>query len=261
MSLWRCLKTGWPCLVLLGGLLGCAPERSDGPVAVNILAGEPGSTATLLPAGDDHLVTARAAPGSVSPIPVFCSEPSPDFARAVGHAYGATASVTEGATGSAGVSASESEAITALIGRSAGVVALRDGLYSACQAYANGIIGRDAYGLIISQYGTLVAQVAGAAATDPAVLQQEAVQALLVACITDVDPSVPPGAGYGRPNPLLATYCPSLVSKIVASVPGLLKPVPPAKAAAPAPAPKAPAPAPAPAPPAAGTPGKPKPAS
>jgi hypothetical protein len=230
-------------LALLSALPACAPGHADVPAAVNILAGEPGSTATLLPAGDDHLVTARAAPGSVAPIPVFCSEPSPDFARAVGHAYGATASVTEGATGSAGLSASDSEVVTALIGRSAGVVALRDGLYSACQAYANGIIGRDAYGLIISQYGTLIAQVAGAAATDPAVQQQQAVQALLVACITDADPSVPPGAGSGRANPLLAAYCPSLVSKIVASVPALLKPAPPAKAPAPA----------------AGTPAKPKP--
>jgi len=250
MSLWRCLKAGWPCLVLLAGLFGCAPEHADAPAAVDILAGEPGSTAILLPAGDDHLVTARAAPGTVTPIPVFCSEPSPDFARAVGHAYGATASVTEGATGSAGLSASDSEVVTALLGRSAGVVALRDGLYSACQAYANGIIGRDAYGLIISQYGTLIAQVAGAGATDPAVLQQQAVQALLVACITDADPSVPPGAGAGRANPLLASYCPSLMGKIVASVPVLLKPAPPAKV-----------PAPAPAAPPAGAPAKPKPAA
>jgi len=148
------------------------------------------------------------------------------------------------------MSASDSEVVTALLGRSAGVVALRDGLYSACQAYANGIIGRDAYGLIISQYGTLIAQVAGAAATDPAVLQQQAVQALLVACITDADPSVPPGVGAGRANPLLASYCPSLMGKIVASVTVLLKPAPPAKV-----------PAAAPAAPPAGAPAKPKPAA
>jgi hypothetical protein len=251
---WKCLRTSWPCLVLLSGLLGCAPPQTATPVAV--LAGEPGSTATLLPAGDDHLVTARAAPGSVAPIPVFCSEPSPDFARAFGHAYGATASVTEGATGSAGLSASDSEAVTAMLGRSAGVVALRDGLYSACEAYANGIIGRDAYGLIISQYGTLLAQLAGAGTTDPAVLQQQAVQALLVACITDADPSVPPGVAQGRLNPLLEASCPSLITEIVAGVPGLLKPAPVPKAA-----PTAPAPAPGPAAPAPGAPAKPKPAA
>jgi hypothetical protein len=237
MLSWKCLKTCVPSLVLLSGLLGCAAPQATGPVAVNVLAGEPGSTATLLPAGDEHLVTARAAPGSVATIPVFCAEPSPDFARTFGHAYGATAGVA--AAGSGGLSASDSEAVTAMLGRSAGVVALRDGLYSACEAYANGIIGRDAYGLIISQYGTLLAQLAGAGTTDPAVLQQQAVQALLVACITDADPSVPPGVGQGRPNPLLDANCPALMSKIVASVPALLKPAPPPKAptqAAPAPA-------------------------
>ena len=31
----------------------------------------------------------------------------------------------------------------------AGVVALRDGLYAACQAYANGVLGQDAYSLIL----------------------------------------------------------------------------------------------------------------
>jgi len=191
-----------------------------------------------------------------------------------------------------------------MLGRTAGVVALRDGLYAACQAYANGVIGKDAYALIISQYGNLLVALAsggvtgGAAApasaagssatptTTPAgiavavaaeptttapstssksgsnsgsntpaapasgansqveVMQQENIQALLVACITDQDPtrsdnpvagtSAIPGAndamGYqtiltGR-NPLLAQYCGQLMSAVIGTVPALLSPLP-----------------------------------
>jgi hypothetical protein len=99
-------------------------------------------------------------------------------------------------------------------------VALRDGLYSACQAYANGIIGKAAYALIISQYGDLLTNLAGSgagggssgpavgtpaggtpAASTPAastpsagnsqvqVLQQQMLQAMMVSCITNSDPT------------------------------------------------------------------------
>jgi hypothetical protein len=47
-----------------------------------------------------------------------------------------------------------------MLGRTAGVVALRDGLYYACQAYANQLIGKDAYALILSQYGNLLVALA-----------------------------------------------------------------------------------------------------
>ena len=53
-------------------------------------------------------------------------------------------------------------------GRTAGVVALRDGLYAACQAYANGVLGQDAYSVILSQYGTLLVRlVSASSASDP----------------------------------------------------------------------------------------------
>jgi hypothetical protein len=64
--------------------------------------------------------------------------------------------------------ASTTEAVTAQLGRTAGVVALRDGLYSACQAYANRIIGKDAYALILSQYGNLLVALAGSGGGNPA---------------------------------------------------------------------------------------------
>ena len=88
---------------------------------------------------------------------VVCSEPSPDYA--VGSGTTANGSVKAVSTSpiselTGGVTTSES--VTKLDGREKGVLALRDGLYAACQAYVNGLIGKDAYSIILSQYGMLL---------------------------------------------------------------------------------------------------------
>jgi hypothetical protein len=60
----------------------------------------------------------------------------------------------------------------ALAGRSTALLGLRDGLYRACEAYANGALGADAYALILSRYGQLMTtlflgqDVTGAAGTE-----------------------------------------------------------------------------------------------
>jgi hypothetical protein len=46
--------------------------------------------------------------------------------------------------------------VTALAGRSTALLGLRDGLYRACEAYANGALGADAYALVLSRYGQLM---------------------------------------------------------------------------------------------------------
>jgi hypothetical protein len=191
-----------------------------------------------LPGADYHLAVVRTGPSILRPDgaelgrqEVLCEEPSPDWAIAFGTAFAGAASggASGGPSGSVSGSATTTEVITALAGRTAGVVALRDGLYSACQAYANQLIGKDAYSLILSQYGNLLVALASgggggattaapASATPPGVavavstggasgsakppgtpsgsnaseggnsevpvMQQEAVQALLVACIS-----------------------------------------------------------------------------
>lgn len=199
-------------------------------------------SATLIPARDDYLLTTRPGFGIGAP-PVLCSEPSPDFATAFGStlkagANGGAGGVTAGLTGQA----DNTQAITAAAGRTAGVVALRDGLYSACQAYANGLIGKDAYALILSQYGNLLVALAtgtpaSAAAGGVAQMQQQAVQAMLVACLTFEDSS----GGPTPPNRILAVYCPVFMDKFMAAMPALLKPA--MLTSAPAPAKPAPAPA------------------
>ena len=88
-----------------------------------------------------------------APLPTMCTEPSPDVAIAFGTSLGGSVSVAQG---NGGFAAGTSEAALALAGRTAGVLALRDGLYAVCQAYNNGAIGQSAYALGLSQYGNLL---------------------------------------------------------------------------------------------------------
>ncbi len=230
------------CLIFLTSLAACSlfhdpdqPRQLTGQSGPSAFPIDGVSTATLLPASNYYLLTTRPGFGVGAP-PVLCSEPSPDFAIAFGNtlkagANGGNGGLTAGVTGEA----DNTQAITAAAGRTAGVVALRDGLYSACQAYANGLIGKDAYALILSQYGNLLVALASgssasAAGGGVAEMQQQAVQAMLVACLTYEDAS----GGATPPNGTLDVYCPIFMNRFMAALPALLKP----PAAAPPPASK-----------------------
>ena len=136
-----------------------------------------GTTKALATTGSLRLITERERPGYQ---PVVCSEPSPDYAIAFGSATKAalavnggtppaeaTAAAAEAAaagavgSGAAAFDRTTTEAVTAGAGRAAAVLALRDGLYAACQSYANGVIGQDAYAVILSQYGHLLVALVG----------------------------------------------------------------------------------------------------
>jgi hypothetical protein len=130
--------------------------------------------------GDLRMITLRDHP--VLKIPIVCTEPSPDEAKAFSSAVQANASGGNGTvTGSVGGGASSAEAIAELAGRSTALLGLRDGLYKACEAYANGAIGSDSYALVLSRYGQLMttlflgqdisasAAKAGATATSPTI--------------------------------------------------------------------------------------------
>jgi hypothetical protein len=265
----RYVPTMCRCVAIAGTLGGCIdrpiPVTSEKPF-------EPGS-AVLLPGGNYHLVTVRQRPSvdGQQNETVLCSEPSPDWAVAFGNALSTAVSGAGpgGASGSLSGSASTTESITAMAGRTAGVVALRDGLYTACQAYANGVIGKDAYSLILSQYGNLLVALAGggggAAASDAskaaspasgtpgvavavstgggsgsgssakpasstggsndvqvALMQQQAVQAMLVACINENDQTLHTSAGDR--NPLLDAHCQTIFTKLDNALDQLLKP-------------------------------------
>jgi hypothetical protein len=120
---------------------------------------------------DVRVITQRYRPGS--PNPVICTEPSPDVAKALSAAVQASGSGGNGtATGSFAAGGASAEAALALAGRSTALLGLRDGLFRACEAYANGVIGADAYALVLSRYGQLMTtlflgqDVTGAAGTE-----------------------------------------------------------------------------------------------
>lgn len=101
---------------------------------------------------DVRMITQRARTGQI-----ICTEPSPDVAKALSTAAQLTGSGGNGtATGSLGAGGASAEAALALAGRSTALLGLRDGLYRACEAYANGVIGADAYALVLSRYGQLM---------------------------------------------------------------------------------------------------------
>jgi hypothetical protein len=104
---------------------------------------------------DVRIVTHRVRPGTNTEI--VCAEPSADVAKAIATAFQGTGSGGNGSvTVGLGFGGASAEAIAELAGRSTALLGLRDGLYRACEAYANGAIGDDAYALIISRYDQLM---------------------------------------------------------------------------------------------------------
>ncbi|WP_203069803.1 hypothetical protein [Falsiroseomonas ponticola] len=108
----------------------------------------------------------------VVPNQIFCAEPSPDVAKAVSSASQAAASLevnaTEPQTGTAVAAAgtvaagrSRAEALAQLAERLATIQLLRDGLYRACEAFANGAVGPISYALMLSRYGDTMVTLLG----------------------------------------------------------------------------------------------------
>jgi len=176
--------TAWAGLLLAVLFLGGCTDPNKSPSAFKF-----GDSNTLVMGPALRMVTERPReiPGTGISLPTICSEPSPDVAIAFGQQLAAQGNFSEpGApTVSGNVSAATTETATALVGRTAGVLALRDGLYAACQSYVNGVIGHDAYALILSQYGNLLVALAGTGQSSaPTVSPQDAaITAMLVACI------------------------------------------------------------------------------
>ena len=101
---------------------------------------------------DARIVTQRFHP--VTRQAVVCVEPSPDAIKAIstsakGDVTGGNGAVTAGI----GLSGASAETAAELAGRSTALLGLREGLFRACEAYANGTIGSSAYSLVLARYG------------------------------------------------------------------------------------------------------------
>jgi hypothetical protein len=157
---------GWAGVAYLTLLLG-ACAHTDTVIETRTIGGTP----VMLTTADVRLVAERPnllIPGGT----IFCAEPSPDVAKALSTAFQATgagkgaAAAGEGAISvDAALAFATAEQLAQLTERIPTIQALRDGLYRACEATANGLIGQAAYALILSRYGDLlVTMVLGEAA-------------------------------------------------------------------------------------------------
>ncbi|WP_207461484.1 hypothetical protein [Azospirillum sp. SYSU D00513] len=155
-------------LLLLFTVIGTSACQSTDTISVSK---EIGTTTALLTTADLRIVTERTRPsvplregsGSITNHRVLCAEPSPDVAKALSTALtlGLTAQgrAPAGATGLEGgfnSAYATAESLAQLTDRVPAVQALRDGLFRACEAYANGSIGDHAYSLILSRYGDVL---------------------------------------------------------------------------------------------------------
>ena len=92
---------------------------------------------------------ATPRPGLVQPQRIVCAEPSPDVATTVANSFSGGFSLL--GRGSASFSKSEAEGLIQLAERTVTVQLLRDQMYRACEAYANGAITGTTYSLITSK--------------------------------------------------------------------------------------------------------------
>ncbi|MDR7038027.1 MULTISPECIES: hypothetical protein [Methylobacterium] len=176
----------------------CLLAACDSP-SLKVTQLQYGTSNTLATTGNLRLVTERPRPGPDGFVqPIVCTEPSPDYAVEFGRNANANASVTIAEKGSGSIAGgfTQTEKVTQLDGRTPAVLALRDGLYAACQAYSNGVIGHDAYAMILSQYGTLLVALVSKpdGALAPGSEKRAALAAMLVTCISASDRTRLPAA-------------------------------------------------------------------
>lgn len=167
-------------------LTSCSPNAGAGKIAF-------GETTGLSTTGNLRIITERQRYGMP---PVVCTEPSPDYAVAFNFTRKAKLDLPSPAgTRTVDGELSSTETIDEGEGRAAAVLALRDGLYNACQSYANGVIGHDAYAMILSQYGALLVALVGSDTVKGAPVasaigtQNATLSALTVACVSSYDRS------------------------------------------------------------------------
>ncbi len=215
---------------MLGAALAASSLAACGSANEKVARADFGNVRALATTGALRIVTERQRRGYQ---PVVCTEPMPDYAVAFDRKTDVnlkligtvTPPATAPASGEGAVVVDAKEKIDEGEGRAAAVLALRDGLYAACQSYANGVIGHDAYAMILSQYGYLLVALVGGGKADAvddkgkkvtavtaAVIdsRKAALSTLIVACVSGHDPTRLDVRGE---NPVLTTpFCRNVMS-------------------------------------------------
>lgn len=138
---------------LLGG---CAIFQNDAQRSYAMVGRAIGkSNGVIFTTADVRLVMRRQNP--VTGEMVTCTEPTPDVAAALSTAMQiAVQGGDKAANGQIGLTGGSAEAVTELAGRTTALLALRDGLYRTCEAYANGVLGSNSYAMVLARYGQLM---------------------------------------------------------------------------------------------------------
>ncbi len=148
MHVHRLVKTVLSCLVLASATAcSTAPPSIFQPFTLD----RGSSVAT--DAGQRVIVNmkthASSRPGRVNPERIICAEPSPDVATAVASSFGFGLNILGKAN--TALSTAQGTALAQLAERTITVQLLRDQMYQACQAYANGAISGTEYSLLMSR--------------------------------------------------------------------------------------------------------------
>ena len=107
-------------------------------------------------------VTNGIQDGRIKPEYIICAEPSPDIAKAVADALKLSASADikgladKNPKLAADMSRERTEIVAQLTERLATIQLLRDTLYRACEAYANGAISASSYTVMLSRYDDIM---------------------------------------------------------------------------------------------------------
>ena len=149
------------CVAMFGAVLaGCGDQGST--FSISKMMGDSGNA--VLTSADLRAITSTkvgdgSRPGRVHPNQINCLEPSPDIAKAVSSNFnlGASLGITglpSGITPDLAVAFANAraEAVAQMTNRLATIQLLRDGLYRACEAYANGAISDTTYAVLLSRY-------------------------------------------------------------------------------------------------------------
>lgn len=135
-------------IVALFGLIGCSST-----IHKRFSMDRPSATSISLDA-KQRLVVVTDGGGEVGTRRVLCAEPSPD--ALVGIAASGALEAVIASKGSGKLAGSLAEAVGELGERTPTIQLLRDGLYRACEAYMNGVVGKVEYRQILSGYDDLV---------------------------------------------------------------------------------------------------------
>ena len=132
-----------------------------------------GNTQALLTTANDRTVVARphhittGSARKIMPQDIVCAEPSPDVATIVSKSFTLSSAlealirqpnIQADVAGkvAAAISITQAQALAQLTNRLAAIQLLRDGLYRACEAYANGALSDLTYAVILSGYGDVM---------------------------------------------------------------------------------------------------------